>query len=72
MNQMKTLLIFLAVFIAGYLTSHYDGHLVKIQSTRSGDFILSKGHLYQVLEVTHDNFYTDLKNEINNKRGALK
>ena len=69
MTHIKTLLIFLSVFIAGYLTSHFDGHLVKIQSTKSGDFILSKGHLYQVLEITHDNFYTDLKHEINNKKG---
>ena len=69
MTQLKTLLIFLAVFIAGYLTSHYDNHLVKIQTTKSGDFILSKGHIYTVQELTHDTFYTDLKQETNNKRG---
>jgi hypothetical protein len=68
MTHIKTLLIFLAVFIAGYLTSHFDNHLVKIQSTKSGNFILSKGHLYQVLEITHDNFYDDLQQEIKAKR----
>lgn len=68
MTNIKTLSIFLAVFIAGYLTSHFDGHLVKIQATKSGNFILSNGHLYQVLEITHDNFYNDLQQEIKAKR----
>ena len=62
----------LLIYMLGYITAQYDKNRNIIQSTKSGDFIIRNGHIYTVQELTHDNFYTDLKQEINNKKGVLK
>jgi riboflavin synthase alpha subunit len=72
MRAIKTIAVLITFFLAGYLIAQYDTNRNVIQSTKSGDFIIRNGHIYTVQELTHDNFYTDLKNEINNKKGVIK
>ena len=69
MKTIKTLTLLITFFLSGYLIAQYDNDRNIIQSTKSGDFIIRNGHIYIVQELTRDTFYTDLKHELNNKKG---
>ena len=72
LDTCKLIVGVLLIYLFGYITAQYDKDRNIIQSTKSGDFIIRNGHIYTVQELTHDNFYNDLKQEINNKRGLIK
>ena len=69
MKTIKTIAALITFFLAGYLVAQFDKDKNVIQSTKSGDFIIRNGHIYTVQELTHDTFYSDLKHELNNKKG---
>jgi len=69
LDTCKLICSVLLIYLFGYITAQYDKDRNVIQSTKSGDFIIRNGHIYTVKELTHDTFYTDIKQEINNKRG---
>ena len=69
MKAIKTIAALITFFLAGYLVAQFDKDRNVIQSTKSGDFIIRNGHIYTVQELTHDTFYSDLKRELNNKKG---
>jgi len=67
-NLAKLICSVLLIYLFGYITAQYDKDRNIIHSTKSGEFIIRNGHIYIVQELTHDNFYSDLKQEIKAKR----
>ena len=49
---LRTLLIVLLSAGLGYTASHFDPHYAQIHNCRTGLFVISQGHIYQLLEVT--------------------
>ena len=68
LDTCKLICSVLLIYLFGYITAQYDKDRNVINSTKSGDFIIRNGHIYIVQELTHDNFYSDLKQEIKAKR----
>jgi len=68
LELVKLICSVLLIYLFGYITAQYDKDRNIIHTTKSGDFILRNGHIYTVQELTSDNFYTDLKQEIKAKR----
>ena len=68
LDTCKLICSVLLIYLFGYITAQYDKDRNIIHSTKSGEFIIRNGHIYIVQELTHDNFYSDLKQEIKAKR----
>lgn len=49
---LKTLMIIILSTGIGYTASHFDPHYAQIHNCRTGLFVISQGHIYQLLEVT--------------------
>jgi hypothetical protein len=49
---MKTLMIIILSTGIGYTASNFNPYYAQIHSCKTGLFVISKGHIYQLLEVT--------------------
>ncbi len=49
---LKNLIIVLLSAGLGYTASQFDPHFAQIHSCKTGLFVISQSHIYQLLEVT--------------------
>lgn len=71
MKTIKIIAVLITFFLAGYLAAQYDTNCNVIQSTKSGDFIIRNGILYQVIATSRDTFYNDFKYEVQQQKKGL-
>jgi hypothetical protein len=71
LDTCKLICSVLLIYLLGYFTAQYDTNRNVIQSTKSGDFIIRNGILYQVIATSRDTFYNDFKYEIQQQKKGL-